>query len=292
MDQIVICKDLTKKYGNNKVIDNLSMEVYKGDIYGLIGVNGAGKTTLLKSILSIINVDSGKISLDAEIINNNNIGSMIDAPAFFGELTAEQNLEYYRIMFGRDENISVKALLEIVGLKTNSKISFKKFSMGMKQRLGIALAIMDNPSLVVLDEPLNGLDPLGIVEIRELIIKLNRERGITFMISSHNLPELELTANRFGIMHKGKIRKDISSEQLKEICRNGHKIILEKDIDISSFQYEDILICGNEIICTGNVLLEEVKNEIERKGFKVKSVVEYELSLEDYFRICIMEDEE
>lgn len=295
MKSVIECENICKKYGKKYVLDNLSLKVEYGDIYGLIGVNGAGKTTFLKSILGIVSMDSGNIKLfgnERNEISCKRVGCMIEMSAFYSGLSAKQNLEYYKTLFGVDDKVSVEMVLEMVGLDPNSKKIFKKFSVGMKQRLGIALAIMNEPELIILDEPLNGLDPLGIATIRELIIKLNKEKNITFLISSHNLPELELIANKFGIIHSGEIKKNFSAEELSTICRKGHKIILGKGFNLKQLYFESVLLLGNELICAGDVQVDDVMNELTKKDIKVKEIMDYEMTLEDYFRICIKEEKE
>ncbi|MDR0286444.1 MAG: ATP-binding cassette domain-containing protein [Clostridiales bacterium] len=197
-------QNLTKRYGMTVAVDNVSLTVENGDIFGLIGQNGAGKTTLMRLITSLTQSDSGELELfnktsSSELRNARaRMGCIIELPAFYPNLTATQNLEYYRIQRGIPDKTTVQKALELVNLTNTGKKKFKNFSLGMKQRLGLALAILNNPDFIILDEPINGLDPTGIIEIRDLIKQLN-ERGITMLISSHILSELSQVANKYAI---------------------------------------------------------------------------------------------
>lgn len=210
-------KTLTKHYSDFKALDSVSLTVKKGDIYGLVGRNGAGKTTLFKAILGLTNQDSGQISLNQSTDNQSlhderkHVGFLI-GQSFFSYLNAKQNIEYYRRLKGIESKEETQRVLEIVGLNGVDK-PFSAYSMGMKQRLGIANAILGNPEIVILDEPINGLDPQGIVDIRNLMLKLNKEFGMTLIVSSHILSELELVANRFGIIDEGKLIQEIDKNE-------------------------------------------------------------------------------
>ena len=218
-DIILKTKQLTKKYGKNFAVNNVDLELKQGDIYGLVGKNGAGKTTILRMISGLSIPTSGELELFNETskagLNNSRarIGCMIETPSFFKYLSAKKNLEYYRLQRGVVEKECVDEALKMVGLEDMGKKKFKNFSMGMKQRLGLALAIMINPDLLVLDEPTNGIDPTGIVELRELLLKLNRERNTTIIISSHILSELSQLANTYGFINNGEFMEQISAKK-------------------------------------------------------------------------------
>lgn len=204
--------NVTKKYKNTVAVNNCSLTLEKGRIYGLVGKNGAGKTTLMRMIASLSLPSSGSISVTAE-----RIGTLIEAPSLNGSMTAVENLKFYRMLCGEtSQKNSDEELLSLVGLEGVGKKKVKDFSLGMRQRLGIAVALLGNPSFVMLDEPVNGLDPVGVVEIRKLIKKLNEEQGMTILISSHNLPELYQTATDFIIIDKGCVKKEISQEELEQ----------------------------------------------------------------------------
>ncbi len=216
---MITLKDIQKSYGTHQVLKDVNLNIHRGEIYGLIGKNGAGKTTIFKIILGLSEFEHGKISIAGSKSNNDllqarkRIGFFI-GKNFFDYLDAKDNLDYYRMMKGIKDKKEIDRVLELVGLQ-NAKGQFGGFSMGMKQRLGIAGAMLGNPEIIILDEPVNGLDPQGIVDIRNMIIDLNREYGTTIVVSSHILGELEHTANRFGIIDGGRVLKEITHDDLK-----------------------------------------------------------------------------
>ena len=232
MDYILETNGLTKTYGKHNAANNISIHVRQGDIYGLIGRNGAGKTTLLKMVSGLSNPTAGEFTLfgyssKARIPVMHRIGSLIEAPGLYPELSAADNLKIKCIALGvRDKNV-VQKLLDTVGLGDVGKKRVGKFSLGMKQRLGIALALVGEPDLVILDEPINGLDPQGIAEVRETIEKLNKERNITFIISSHILEELSKIATNYGIIHNGNLLQELTKEELMKKC--SERIELKTD---------------------------------------------------------------
>ena len=216
MNEIILeTHNLTKKYKSFVALDNANIQISKGDIYGLIGRNGAGKTTLMKLITTLANKTSGDFKLfgkkDTELTETKRrIGCLIENPAFFPNLSAVENLKYYAIQKGIVDKKQIDETINLVGLTEAKKKKFKTYSLGMKQRLGIALALVGFPNLVILDEPLNGLDPQGIVEFRKIIARLNSERKITFIISSHILGELSKIATDYVIIHNGVLIEQIS----------------------------------------------------------------------------------
>lgn len=211
-EKMIELVDITKKYRKTAVLKNCSLILEKGKIYGLVGKNGAGKTTMMRMIAGLSIPTAGSIKKASE-----NIGTMIEAPALNGSMTAKENLKFYR-MLSKEKctTFSDEELLELVGLTNVEKKKVKDFSLGMRQRLGIAAALLGNPDFLMLDEPVNGLDPIGVIEIRKLIKKLNEERNMTILISSHNLAELFQTATDYIIIDKGVVRKEISQEQLEK----------------------------------------------------------------------------
>lgn len=222
--------NLTKRYGSNVVVSDLNMNIQKRDIYGFIGKNGAGKTTTIKMIVGLSQPTSGSVTLFEEKFLNKGrkkVGAVIESPAFVPNLNAKQNmLIQWNLVDGKDKS-EVDDLLNLVGLSGVGKKKVKKFSLGMKQRLGIAMALLGDPEFLILDEPTNGLDPEGIVEIRELILKLNREKNVTVLISSHILEELVKLVTRIGIIHQGKLIDEFNIEELNERCKS--KLILSVD---------------------------------------------------------------
>ena len=220
METVLKIEQLTKKYQTQLALQNISLEIKQGEIYGLIGRNGAGKTTLLKAITRLIQPTSGKITLfgsqnSSEWTKNlQRSGSVIETPVAYDQLTAAQNLAYYCKLRGIvAHKQTIADTLALVDLSDTGNKQFKNFSLGMKQKLGIALAILSQPDFLTLDEPINGLDPLAIIEFRKLIRRLNEEKGMTIIISSHILTELYHVATRFGIIHDGRLIKEISKEQ-------------------------------------------------------------------------------
>lgn len=218
MEQVIQTKNLTKKYGKTTVLNDVSLTLNKGDIYGLVGKNGAGKTTLFKLVMGLSKVDEGAVNF----YQNNtqieprafrqNIGFMMGT-SFYPYMNAYENLEYLRKVKGIADKEEVNRVLKLVDLYGVKK-KYSAFSLGMKQRLGIANALLGNPEIIILDEPINGLDPEGINDVRHLILKLNKEQGITFIVSSHILSELGMMATRFGFIDKGVLIEELSQEQL------------------------------------------------------------------------------
>lgn len=216
---VIKLRDISKKRGQTEILNHLNMTVYQKDIYGFIGQNGAGKSTTMKIIMSLIKETQGQLelfdSLDNQI-NRSRIGAIIENPAFYPYMTAYENLKYYVQYKGIVEINSIEKVLKMVGLENVRKKKYKNYSLGMKQRLGLALALINNPDLLILDEPLNGLDPQGIVELREILSHLNKKYGITMLISSHILDELEMIATRYGFIHQGQMIEEITAEKLQE----------------------------------------------------------------------------
>ena len=299
MQEIVLqTNNLTKNYRDFVALDNVTITIHKGNIYGLIGRNGAGKTTLMKTITTLTNKSGGSFSLfDSEeelTESKRRIGCLIESPAFFGNLTAYQNLKYYSIQKGMVDDKQIDKVLKVVDLYKEKNKKFKNFSLGMKQRLGIAFAILDNPDFIILDEPINGLDPIGIKEIRDTLKRLNEEEKITILISSHILSELYLIANHFCFIDKGRIVKDLTKEELDLECSKciviktkdvkKATVILEKGLattnykvidntEIRLYDYLDNLAKVNKIL---------LNNDIEIMG-----IYESGISLEDYFNSLI-----
>ncbi len=222
-EPVLQTRRLSKAYGSFSALDHVDLTVYQGDIYGLIGRNGAGKTTIMKIITGLAEKSGGDFELfskpgDKLGDEKRRIGCLIENPAFFGGLTARQNLHYYAIQKGIADKRQIDTALELVNLTDAGNKKFRKFSLGMKQRLGIALSLMDHPDFIILDEPINGLDPIGIRELRDTFQRLNAEEGITFFISSHILSELYMTTNRFLILDKGRVLKELTKEELDLAC--------------------------------------------------------------------------
>lgn len=223
---IVQSNKLTKKYKTTTALKDVDITIPQGSIYGLVGNNGAGKTTFLKILSGQIHPTGGTFTMlgaqkEREYREvRKKTGAIIENPGFYPSLTAKQNLEYYRIQRGIPGTDLAEKMLEVVGLANAKKKKFEALSLGMKQRLGLALALMGEPELLILDEPINGLDPSGIIEIRNLLLKLNEEKNVTILISSHILTELENMATDYGFLNKGELVEQISADMLKEKCRS------------------------------------------------------------------------
>ena len=302
-DIILRTNNLTKKYKDFTALNNANITINKGDIYGLIGRNGAGKTTLMKVITTLTNKTNGEFYLfdkdDSDLTETKRrIGCLIENPAFFENLTAYQNLKYYAIQKGIVDYSQIDKVLDLVKLSDSKNKKFKTFSLGMKQRLGIAFAMLDNPDFVILDEPINGLDPIGISELRETLKKLNEESNITMLISSHILSELYLLANRFCFIEIGKVIKELSKEELDVECSRAIVIktnnvketclILEKELNTKNYKVIDKheVRLYDYLDNSGKVNKELAKNDID-----VISIYESGISLEDYFKLIVKEAE-
>ena len=221
MSENLICvRGLTKTFGKKTVLSNLNLEIRKGEIYAIVGNNGAGKTTLIRMLCNQLKKNEGEIVFSKK---NLKVGTLIESPGLFGDMTAFNNLKAKALCLGyKYTNEQLNDLLELVSLGDTGKKLVSKFSMGMKQRLGIALALIGDPDVLMLDEPTNSLDPQGINEVRKLIEKINREKGVTIIISSHILEELFKVATRFCIIHRGQVIKEIATEDLKEEIGDMH----------------------------------------------------------------------
>lgn len=288
--------NITKKYGEQLAVDNVNMTIKKGEIYGFIGQNGAGKTTLIRLITGLIHKSGGEIELlGANEENELNkartmVGSLIETPSFYTNMTARENLEVSRLVRSIPGKKCIDEVLELVGLKDVEKKKVKNFSLGMRQRLGIANALMGNPKLLILDEPINGLDPMGIVEIRELLKKINKEKDMTILISSHILSELSELATTYGIISNGKLIEEITAKQLSEKCRQyidlkvddtaRAVILLERELGISDYE---VLEDSNIKVFSNLDNVGEVNSLLSRSGIIVESISVKGENLEEYF---------
>ncbi len=294
MKYILTTNGLTKKFGRHTAVDHVNIHVKQGGIYGLIGRNGAGKTTILRMITGLAAADRGETTLfgysgkDVSKVMHR-IGALIENAGYFPNLSAAQNLRLKCIAVGADCKKTVPKLLEIVGLADTGRKKVKKFSLGMKQRLGIALALVGSPDLVILDEPINGLDPQGIVEIREMIEKLNRENNITFIISSHILEELSKIATDYGIIHNGKLVEEFSAEEFREMCSERIEITAD-DTAASCTALEAMGITEYKVVDPTTIQVFERLNECSEitvalvsAGVRITGVVLKNEALEEYY---------
>ena len=296
MEYILKTYKLTKEFKNFSAVKNLNMNIKQGDIYGFLGENGAGKTTTIRMIMGLMKVTSGEIELFSEKDSKQNrnllqrIGSMIEYPGFYPNLTAGENLEIHRRMMGMQDKNCIIESLKITGIQDVKDKKVKEFSLGMKQRLGIARAMLNHPEFLILDEPTNGLDPSGIKETRELILDLCKIQGITFLISSHILSEIQQMATKIGIIHKGELLEEIDYDELQK--RNRHyinikvnddkkaSIILEQKLNISDY----VIWEKNNLRVYENLeQASKINNVLVSNDLCVEELCVKADSLEDYF---------
>lgn len=291
MTNILEVKNLSKQYGDFYAIKNISMNLEKGQIYGLIGRNGAGKTTFLKTVSGLIEESSGSYKYfdsDDRSTMLKRVGVLIEAPGIYPNLNAEDHLILKSKAMGVVEN-NCRELLELVGLGDTGKKKVKNFSLGMRQRLGIAMALVGNPDVVFLDEPINGLDPQGIYEIRKLIQKLADEKQMTFIISSHILEELHKLADKFGIIHKGELIKEFTSKELDDLSRNRLELICdapEKALTVlDALQIGDYKVKNRETVEIYDNIDESAAITLKMAEAKIKviSLKRIDGALEDFY---------
>ncbi|MCI8992939.1 MAG: ATP-binding cassette domain-containing protein [Eubacterium sp.] len=294
MEYVLKTNALKKVYGHYKALNGLSMNVPKGSIYGFVGKNGAGKTTLIRLVCGLQEPTDGEFfiysigSKEKEIVKSRRrIGAVVETPSIYLDMTAPDNLkEQYRIL-GLPSYDGIPDLLELVGLKDTGKKKARNFSLGMRQRLGIAIALAGNPDFLILDEPVNGLDPQGIVETRELILKLNRKYGITVLISSHILDELSKLATHFGFIDSGHMVKEISAADLENACRKCTRItvsdtgILSRVLDELNMEYT--VLSENDADIFGKISVTELTLKLSGQNCEVTSMQERDESLENYY---------
>ena len=290
MEYVIETKNLTKQFKTKLAVNNVSIHVKRGDIYGLIGKNGAGKTSLMKLILGLTAPTQGKIFLFGnENLNagRKKIGSLIESPGLYKNCTAYENMLRFAVLYGANTQ-EIKPLLQRVGLGNTGMKKAGDFSLGMKQRLGIAVALLGNPEILILDEPINGLDPAGIKEIRDIIIDLNKE-GVTFVISSHLLDELAKIVTNYGIIADGALIEEITAGELNERCRKviklvtddnhrAFKLLKERAVDISAEIKTDGIYISNHLDKSA-----EINKYLIDHGLSVSELALSETGLEEYF---------
>ena len=294
MEYVLRTHALKKVYGNFKALNGLSMNVPKGSIYGFVGKNGAGKTTLIRLVCGLQEPSAGEYTIYGQknsqkgiAEERRRIGAVVETPSIYLDMTAEDNLkEQYRIL-GLPSFEGIDRLLKLVGLEHTGKKKAKNFSLGMRQRLGIAIALAGDPDFLILDEPVNGLDPQGIVEIRELILKLNREQGITVLISSHILDELSRLATHFGFIDKGQVIKEISASELEKVCRKCMHVTvsdtksLVRVLDELGMEYA--VLSEREADIFGEISVTELTMKLASGGCEILKIQEKDESLESYY---------
>lgn len=294
MEYVLTTSALSKQYKHFKALDGLAMHLPKGAIYGLVGKNGAGKTTLIRLICGLQEPTAGDyvlygISNHRKEISKSRrrIGAVVETPSIYLNMTAEENLkEQYRVL-GLPSFDGISELLQLVGLINTGKKKAKHFSLGMRQRLGIAVAMAGSPDFLVLDEPVNGLDPQGIVEIRELILKLNREQQITFLVSSHILSELSKLATHYGFIDAGRMVKEISAEELEAACRKCIRVevtdtkVLARVLDQMKLEYA--ILTEKKADIYEDINISQLTLALAKENVELLSVREHDEGLESYY---------
>ncbi|WP_099157733.1 ABC transporter ATP-binding protein [Virgibacillus ndiopensis] len=295
-DYILKTNHLSKKYHHTTALNKVNLSIKKGSIYGFIGQNGAGKSTLIRLVCGLANPTTGTIELfgennERELIEfRKRIGTIIEGPALYPNMTAAENLEAHRLLKGIPGKDCIAKTLTLVGLLDTGKKKAKNFSLGMKQRLGLAIALLGDPEFLILDEPVNGLDPMGVVEIRELLKKLNQEYGITILISSHILSELHLLATHYGIIHNGELLEQLSAKELDEKCQqylhikvnnpNKAATVIERHFETQDFE---VMPDGSIRLFASVDLPGQVSKALADEGLVIEQFMPMGEDLETYF---------
>ena len=294
MEYVLTTRGLCKNYRNCKALNGLTMHVPRGSIYGFVGRNGAGKTTLIRLICGLQSPSHGSYTLYGARNSmpgiyraRRRMGAVVETPSIYLDMSAEDNLrQQYRVL-GIPGFDGVKELLQLVGLADTGKKTARHFSLGMRQRMGIAVALAGDPDFLVLDEPANGLDPQGIIEMRELILRLNRERQITVLISSHILDELSRLATHYGFIDGGRMLREISAEQLEEACRKCLRVevsdtsLLARALDGMQLEYKILSDTIADVFA--KLSISELDRALEAQGCELISMRERSESLESYY---------
>ena len=294
MDYILTSQSLCKSYKKFKALSDFNIHIPKGSVYGLVGRNGAGKTTFIRLVCGLQEPTKGGYTLygadsgtKAVYAARHRIGAIIEAPAIYRDMTAEENLrQQYRVL-GLPSFDGIDELLKLVGLSDTGKKKAGHFSLGMRQRLAIAIALCGNPDFLILDEPMNGLDPQGIIEIRELILKLNREKQVTILISSHILDELSRVATHYGFMDKGTMVKEMSAQELGAVQRKCVRLTVDSTTALSNLLTEKgidfSVVSDTQADIYGDINIAQIIVELSKNGCNVISMNEKDESLESYF---------
>lgn len=299
MDAVLEARNITKQYPQQLALDNLNLTVHQGDIYGLVGRNGAGKTTLLKTFLQLIAPTAGTISLFGEPVDQSHIamlrrvGSIIETPSAFGELTALENMRYFCLAQGIVTPHAAEDSLQFVGLTGTGKKKVKNFSLGMKQKLGLALAILKKPDLLLLDEPINGLDPIAIADFRQLLLRLNREQNTTILISSHILDELFHLATRFGFIDQGRMVRELTKDEF--VAETAQYIRIEtSDMPALTRALTNAQVTHFKVVAPKELHVFDEKRSISAlnqalvsAGVPVTGISQEGQNLEDYFKMLL-----
>ena len=294
MSTILKLEHIYKSFPGVKALDDMQIELEKGEMHAVCGENGAGKTTFIRLICGLQKPTSGTYTLfgakstDKNILNSRKrIGAVVETPSIYTDMTAKNNLKQQYQILGLPSYDGIDELLHLVGLSHTGKKKVKNFSLGMRQRLGIAIALVGSPDFLILDEPSNGLDPQGVIEIRELILKLNREKQITILISSHNLDELSRVATHYGFIANGKMIKETTEKELQKECRKSIKVtvtdteVLARVLDILNIEYE--ILSDKVANIYGEIPVSELSLKLAKDNCYITSMHEQEETLESYY---------
>lgn len=302
--EILRVSGMTKLYQGKTALNHVSLSIRQGQICGLVGNNGAGKTTLMRMITGTSFWDGGSLSLFGKeqskkaTRERQRLGALLEVPVFFGNMSGRQNLEYYRIQLGIPGKQCVEDLLEQMGLRDAAEKKVRGYSMGMKQRLGIALALLNHPDFLILDEPINGMDPRGIIEVRNILLRLNQEKGVTILISSHILAELTNLATHFCFMDRGKVLEEISREALEEKCQtylevkttDGEKMSVLLEQNFPQIKYR--VYPQNVIHIYENMdMAQEISQLAVQNGIGLLGLTQKTVDLENYYMNMVGETE-
>ena len=294
MDNVIKVNGVTKRYRNFTALNNVCMSIPRGSIYGFVGKNGAGKTTLIRIICGLQRPTEG----DYEILGISNeskdilrirrkMGAIVESPAVYPDLTAVDNMKQQYLNLGLPSYEGIDDILKLVGLENTGRKKARNFSLGMRQRLGIAIALCGHPDFLILDEPINGLDPQGIIEMREMILKLNREKGVTILISSHILEELSKLATHYGFIDQGRIVKEMTAKELEEACRKSTRLKVNDSkllsITLERLGYNYTVIDDNTADVFTSFNFSELAIECSKDGCNIASAEEHDEDLEGFF---------
>lgn len=295
-EYVLKTNNLSKKYKSTMALDKVNISIKKGAIYGFIGQNGAGKSTLIRLVCGLAKPTAGSLELFGDtseralIQTRKRIGTIIEGPALYPNMTAAENLEAHRLLKGIPGKECIEKTLMLVGLQNTGKKKAKNFSLGMKQRLGIAIALLGDPEFLILDEPINGLDPMGVVEIRSLLRKLNEEHDITILISSHILSELHLLATHYGIIHNGKLIEQLSLKELNEKCQQYLHIKVNDPNKAATVLESHFKTTNFEVMPNGSIKMfdpinppGEVSQTLVQQGLVIEELMLMGEDLETYF---------
>lgn len=291
MDIVLKTQGLTKKFGNKIAVNNVDMTIRRGDIYGFIGRNGAGKTTAMRLILGMANADGGSVELfGGENLSaaRRRIGALIEAPGLYNGSSAFENMKRFSILYGGSDD-KIKDILALVGLSDTGNKKAGNFSLGMRQRLGLAIALLGDPEFLILDEPVNGLDPGGIMDIRNIILTLNKERGVTVLVSSHLLDELAKIVTRYGIINDGYLVEEVDADELNRRCVGGLRLTVDDPARSAAILTEKLGV--TDLAVDGNVMTvrdegcdaAKINGALVGAGIAVSELYVQNSGLEEYF---------